>query len=160
MAWARALGMAETASSEATISKNWTWLEEKGLVKTERYKRLRQVFLLTEDGSGNPYVRPDGRHRGFFHLPFDYFSDRWHKKLKTPGKAVLLIALSRDVEFILPAEHASEWYQLSPDTIQRGLDELRKKELLTVRTSIRKAPAARFGITQDYHYRLQGPFAR
>jgi hypothetical protein len=160
MAWARALALPATTSSEATISKNWTWLEEQQFIRSERYKRLRRVFLLSEDGSGEEYARPDGRYRGFFRLPFQYFTERWHKKLKMPGKVVLLIALSRDIEFILPSEHASEWYQVSPDTIQRGLDELRKSDLLGVRTALRKAPAARFGVTQDYHYRLQGPFAR
>lgn len=160
MAWARALDLRETASSEATISKNWSWLEEQQLVRSERYKRLRRVFLLHEDGSGAEYVRSDGRYRGFFRLPFQYFTERWHKRLNMPGKATLLIALSRDVEFILPSEHASGWYDVSPDTIQRGLDELRKLELLSVRTKVRKAPAARYGITQDYIYRLKGPFAR
>lgn len=160
MAWARALDMPETTSSEATISKNWTWLEQQRLVRSERYKRLRRMFLLAENSSGEEYVRPDGRHRGFFRLPFEYFTERWHKQLKMPGKVALLIALSRDVEFILPSEHASGWYEVSADTIQRGLDELRKKDLLAVRAEIRKAPAARYGITQDYHYRLQGPFAR
>lgn len=160
MAWARALGMPQTASSEATISKNWSWIESQNLVRSERYKRLRRIFLLREDGSDNAYVRPDGRSHGFFRLPFAYFTERWHQKLKMPGKAALLIALSRDREFLLPAEHASQWYAISADTIQRGLDELRKNDLLEVRTKVRKAPAARYGITQDYHYRLLDPFAR
>jgi hypothetical protein len=160
MTWARALAMPQTVSSETTISKNWTWIEEQQMIRSERHKRLRRVFLLQEDGSGAEYERPDGRNRGFFRLPFAYFLDRWHKKLKMSGKVVLLIALSRDPEFILPAEHACNWYKVSPDTIQRGLDELRKAKLLSVRTTIRTAPAARYGVTQDYHYRLLEPFAR
>lgn len=159
-AWARALDMPQTVSSETTISKNWTWLETRQLIRSDRHKRLRRVYLLREDGSGRDYRRPDGRQRGFFHLPFSYFMGRWHKHLKLPGKVVLLIALSRDPEFILPAEHASGWYGISADTLQRGLDELRSANLLSVRTSLRKAPAARYGVTQDYHYRLKEPFAR
>lgn len=160
MAWARALALPQTVSSETTISKNWSWLEKEKLIRSERHQRLRQVFLCREDGSGEVYERPDGSNHGFFHLPFDYFTSRWHQKLKMPGKAVLLIALSREPEFILPAEHATDWYGVSADTLQRGLDELRNADLLSVRTASRKAPSARYGVTHDHHYRLKEPFAR
>jgi hypothetical protein len=160
MAWARALDMPQTTSSETTISKNWSWLEEQGLIQSERHKRLRRVLLRCEDGSGREYERPDGRNRGFFHLPFIYFTERWHKRLKSPGKVALLISLSRDAEFTLPAEHAADWYRISADTIQRGLDEIRNAGLLSVRVAPRSAPAARYGITRDYYYKLQGPFAQ
>jgi hypothetical protein len=43
MAWARALDKTRPAG-EATISRNWTWLGEHQLIRSERRKRLRQVF--------------------------------------------------------------------------------------------------------------------
>jgi hypothetical protein len=160
MAWARALDLPQTTSSETTISKNWSWLEQKQLIRSDRHQRMRRVFLLKEDGSGQPYTRSKGEERGFFHLPFAYFTERWHQRLKLPAKAVLLIALSKESVFDLRTERASGWYGISADTLQRGLDELREAELLEVSIKLRKAPRARMGITQDYRYRLIGSFAR
>lgn len=160
MAWARALDMPETAGSETTVSKNWTWLEENDLLRSERYQRMRKVYLLKEDGSGDEYVRSSGEARGFFRLPFAYFTERWHKKLKLPGKAVLLIALSQKPTFNLVTERAAEWYGVSADTLQRGLDDLQQLELLRVWTKARKAPRARLGFTIDHHYQLKKPFRR
>ncbi len=160
MAWARALGMPQTTSSETTISKNWTWLEEQGLVRSQRVRRLRQAFLLKEDGSGAPYTRPRGEERGFFRLPFAYFLDGWHRELRLPGKAMLLVCLAQKPTFILSPEHATVWYGLSPDTMQRGLDELVRAQLLKVWMTVRTAPRARHGLTQVLHYQLLGAFER
>jgi hypothetical protein len=160
MSWARMLDLPQTLSSETTISRNWTWLEQRGLVRSERDHRVRKVFLLMEDGSRRPFSRPTGTHRGFFKLPYAYFTQRWHKELKLPGKATLLICLAQSPTFTLPTEHASGWYGVSADTLQRGLDELRELDLLKVWTRAKKAPRTRLGYTVENHYALQGPFVR
>jgi hypothetical protein len=113
-----------------------------------------------EDGSGNPFARATGQGRGFFKLPYAYFHQRWHRELKLPGKATLLICLAQAPTFTLPTEHAAVWYGLSADTLQRGLDELRDLELLKVWSRAKKAPRTRFGYTMENHYALQGPFTR
>ncbi len=160
MSWARMLDLPQTLSSETTISRNWTWLEQQGLARSERDHRVRKVFLLMEDGSRRPFSRPTGTQRGFFKLPYAYFTQRWHKELKLPGKASLLICLAQSPTFTLPTEHASGWYGVSADTLQRGLDELRELELLKVWTRAKKAPRTRLGYTVENHYALQGPFVR
>ncbi len=160
MSWARMLDLPQTLSSETTISRNWTWLEQQRLVRSERDHRVRKVFLLMEDGSRRPFSRPTGKQRGFFKLPYAYFTQRWHKELKLPGKATLLICLAQSPTFTLPTEHASGWYGVSADTLQRGLDELRELELLKVWTRAKKAPRTRLGYTVENHYALQGPFVR
>lgn len=160
MSWARMLDMPQTLSSETTISRNWSWLEQRRLVRSERDHRVRKVFLLMEDGSGRAFKRSTGQQRGFFKLPYAYFTQRWHKELKLAGKATLLICLAQAPTFTLPTEHAAGWYGISADTLQRGLDDLRELELLKVWTRAKKAPRTRFGYTVENHYALQGPFVR
>ena len=154
------LMMSQTVSSETTIGRNWTWLEQHQLVRTERDRRVRKVFLLMEDGSGQPFERATGHARGFFKLPYEYFTQRWHLELKLAGKATLLICLAQAPTFTLPTEHAAGWYGVSADTLQRGLDELRELGLLKVWSRAKKAPRTRYGFTVQNHYALQGPFVR
>ena len=160
MSWARMLDMPQTTGSETTISRNWSWLEEQRLVRTERDHRVRKVTLLMEDGSGREFARATGQDRGFFKLPYAYFTDRIHRDLKLPGKAALLICLAQQPTFTLPTERGAGWYGVSADTLQRGLDELRERELIKVWTRTKKAPRARYGYTTVNHYALQAPFAR
>lgn len=160
MSWGRMLRMPQTTATETTVSRNWSWLEERQLIRSERNRRVRKLFLLMEDGSGRPFMRATGQGRGFFKLPYEYFHQRWHCELKLAGKATLLICLAQAPAFTLPTEHASGWYGVSADTLQRGLDELRQLGLLKVWSRAKKAPRSRFGYTMENHYALQGPFAR
>jgi hypothetical protein len=160
MSWARMLSMPQTVSSETTVGRNWTWLEKHLLIRTERERRVRKVYLLMEDGSGRPFERATGQGRGFFKLPYEYFTQRWHRELRLAGKATLMICLAQGPTFRLPTEHAARWYGVSADTLQRGLDELRDLGLLKVWTRAKKAPRTRFGFTMENHYALQGAFVR
>ncbi|MCA1678333.1 MAG: hypothetical protein LC777_04990 [Actinobacteria bacterium] len=160
MSWARMLRMPQTVSSETTIGRNWTWLEQHKLVRTERKGRIRKVFLLMEDGSGRDFERATGHGRGYFKLPYEYFTQRWHLELKLPGKVTLLICLAQSPTFTLPTERAAGWYGVSADTLQRGLDELRDLGLLKVWSRAKKAPRTRYGYTMENHYALRGPFVR
>jgi hypothetical protein len=161
MAWARALNRPQTLTSETTVSKNWTWLEEHQLVRSERSQRLRKVYLLKEDGSGAEYVRPSaGDGHGYFSLPFEFFTDRWHERLTLRAKATLLICLAQQPPFELRTEHATHRYGLSPDSMQRGLDELREHHLLSTIADYRVAPRARLGFTQVHLHRLKKPFTK
>lgn len=156
MAWARALDKTRPGA-EATISRNWAWLEDHALIRSERDKRLRRVFLLQEDGSGEEYSRPKAN---FFSLPLAFFRHEWHQRLSLAGTAVLLIALERPSPFQLRKEHASGWFGVSADTLQRGLDELREYDLLAIRPRRFAAPRTRQGWTMANEYRLLGPFAK
>jgi hypothetical protein len=158
MAWARALDLPQNVGSETTVSKNWSWLEEKGLIRSERHNRLRKVYLLNEDGSGEEYARPTGGARGFFKFPFLYFIERWHKELSLPAKATLLIALSLRADFNLHIERAAGWYGISGDSLQRGLQELRDLGLLKTWTVWQKNPRSRLGASSTAFHRLNPPF--
>jgi hypothetical protein len=158
MSWARMLNMPPTRSSETTISRSWSWLEHEKLVRSDRDGRLRKVFLLQEDGSGAPYTKPTGARRGYFKLSYEYFRQEWHQRLSLPAKATLLICLAQKPPFTLVTERAATWYGISPDTLQRGLDELRNENVLKVWSVMKKAPRARYGVTRVNHYRLREPF--
>ena len=80
----------------------------------------------------------------------------------TNPTAVLLIALDRARTrrwFELRKEHAADWFDISADTIQRGLDPLRDEGLLEVRPRQVKDPRARYGRTAINECQLLGSFA-
>jgi len=161
MTWGRCLYLPQNRSTEASVSRMWTWLEQRRLVRTERHGRKRRVTLLREDGSGAEFTRAaKGEARGYFRLPHSYFLEECHVQLSLPGKAMLLIACAQKSRFELPVRKTAEWYHLAPSTVQRGFDELRDAGILHVTGEWRTAPRARYGVTQVNVYRLTGAFAR
>jgi hypothetical protein len=162
--WARALGLAEHSSAETLVSKTWTWLENEGLITTQRRGRLREVTLLYEDGSRRPYRHPGeqgAEERGhYFKLPYAYWHGGFQNRISLPAKAVLLIALSLRDDFLLPNERGSQWYGLSRDTVRKGLRDLRLLGLLSVREVPKVTPLTPLGITLERRYTLRGPFVR
>ncbi len=160
--WALALGLPDTASSRVFVSSSWTWLEQHGLLRTERDGRLRRVWLLEETGSGAPYAHGSAAKRerlDYFKLPHAFWLEGWNERLSLPAIAVLLIALSLPNTFSLPHERAGEWYGLSRDTIRRGVAELRRHELLAMRATWKATPLSPTGAAEDRRYTLTGSFA-
>lgn len=161
--WARLLGMDESASGTTLVSRQWSWLEEQRLVRTSRAGRSRRVALLHEDGSGRPYTHPgvgsadDPAEGDYFRLPHAYWRGGWDARLPLSSKLVLLIACSLSDGFILPVEHAAEWYGLSANRIHRGLTELRAVGLLGMTVTSRLAPLTDRGVTFERHYTLRAP---
>lgn len=160
--WSRALGLSAYSSSETLVSKNWTWLEHQRLVRTQRRRRLREVTLLYEDGSGRPYRHPGeqgSEERGhYFKLPYAYWRLNVQNRVSLPAKTVLLIALSLRDDFILPTERGVQWYGLSRDTVRKGLRDLRLLGFLTMREVRKEAPLSAHGFTRERHYTLRAPF--
>jgi hypothetical protein len=160
--WARALAFGVGSSGLASVSKNWGWLESRNLIERSRYGRWSKPVLLREDGSGRPYLHPSSAgkkaNERYFKVPYSYWLESWHLELGLAAKAVLLIALSLSDDFILPVDHASAWYGLSADTLNRGLLILRKRRLLTLRRQQRAAPFAPEGYTWEHRYTLAQPF--
>jgi hypothetical protein len=173
-AWARAIGayidprtgMVEAAGLHL-VSRNWRFLERLGLIGRERAQRRARVWLLADDGSGADYRRPaEGRRgekleegeRGFLSLPYTYWAEGWHKRLRLPGKAALLIGLSLGDGFQLPYGQAPKWYGISPKTAERGLGELLELGLLHRELHRRPDPESRSGRVEVYYYELLPPF--
>ncbi len=157
-AWARALGMAATASARSAVSKAFRRLERLDLVRRDRAGSRSRITLLDESGSGDPYAHPAGRRERYLKLPHTYWEQEWHLRLRLPGKTVLLIALSLNDGFPLPIEKGPDWYGISADTVQRGLNELERHKLIEVDVQYKKAPLSPLGYTEDRHYTLKAPF--
>ena len=145
-----------------TISKAWARLQNLQLITRSRFGRIAEITLLREDGTGVPYTHPGASvpAERYLKLPFAYWHDDWNATLSLPEKAVLLIGLTLGEEFRLPIERASTWYGLSADTINRGLDDLRRNGLLRYTDTPKKAPLSPKGYTLERRYTLQGPFTR
>lgn len=159
--WARALGMVDNSSSRVFISNTWTWLEQQQLVRSQRDKSLRRIYLLDDAATGQPYDHaPETTRFDYFKVSHGYWLDGWSQRLELPGKAVLLIALSLPKSFTLPQELGGTWYGLSRDTIRRGLRELIAHDLLDVRTTFKKAPRSPTGAAEERRYTLKEPFTR
>ncbi len=155
--WARALDKTNKGA-EGTVSRSWRWLEDHQLVRTERDKRMVRAYLLAEQGSGEPYTRS----KNFFYFPLAFFREGWHTRLGLAGTSVLLICLYKSRYspwFQLRTEPQSAWYGISPDTLQRGLDELREAKLLQINPRKIRDSKARYGTTTVNEYLLLGSFA-
>ncbi len=141
--WARAVGgyfdpktgVVEPAALHA-VSRNWRLLQQFGLIDRQRVGRRVRVWLLADDGSGDPYEHPgegtegktlDGG-PGYVQLPYAYWYDRWHERLSLAAKAVLLIAMAAGDGFALPYTKFQDWYGVSASTGERGLTEPARAE--------------------------------
>jgi hypothetical protein len=171
--WARAnggyfdpdTGVLEPAALHA-VSRNWRFLEERDLIERERAGRRARVWLLADDGSGEPYEHPgegaEGKQLedgpGYIQLPYAYWLERWHERLSLSAKAVLLIAMTLGDGFALPYARFHDWYGMSASTGERGLTELRDNKLLHREQHRRKDPESPVGFADVYHYELLPPF--
>jgi hypothetical protein len=157
--WARALGLPDDESGLRTVQRNWKALDAAGLVKVRRTSRVLTVTLLHEDGTGAPYTHPGGtRDSRYLKLPYSYWLDGHAARLKLPGKALLLVSCTLSDWFSLPFNKGPVWYGIGASTVERGLRELRRLDLLEHYLAWRKAPLLAQGWTQDMRYRLRQPF--
>jgi hypothetical protein len=155
--WAMALDQVN-AGAESKVSRNWAWMAENNLVRTERKGRHLHVTRLQESGTGEEYTQP---RKGFFYVPFAYFTEGWHRKLSLAGTTALLIARSRSPYkpwFELPLERGPEWYGISADTLKSGFDELQVNGLLRVHQRSVRDHRARFGTKRVNQYALLESF--
>jgi hypothetical protein len=166
--WARAFNTvkdAELASATSAVSKILTRLEQRRLIERHRTGRARnvRVTICREDGSGDPYTHPakeSGPENHYLSLPHVYWTGGWHEKLSLAATAMLLVALHATPVFTLPTENMQEWYGWSPDTAERGFDELVNNGLLKKTSRRKPAPLAPLGFTTYNEYELIGPFKR
>jgi hypothetical protein len=159
--WARMLGLRGSGGPSA-VSKTWKRLEDRGLIDRTRVQRRASITLLREGGDGDPYAHPGAGPKStrepYLKLPYAYWEDGWYQKLRLPGKAMLLIALSLEDDFILPEERAPAWYDVSADFAGDGLRALKKLEVLSSRTDYIKSSLTVTGWTEERSYTLQPPF--
>jgi hypothetical protein len=160
--WTTALGLSDDLAGRRVVQRNWSALDEMKLIRKERSGRLLKITLLADDGSGRPYKHPGaGRKKereDYFQLPYAYWSSGFYSGLKVPGKAVLLIAMTLGDWFWLPSRLATAWYGISASTIERGLRELRRADILDARWIWKEQFLAPEPYAREYYYRLKKPF--
>jgi hypothetical protein len=163
--WARALAMdlPETKSATSTISKAWLRLESRRLISRGRSKRMANVTLLREDGTGSPYTSPGADGDWYIKVPVALWQSgppktRWYRVLNLPELAFLLIARSHGDGFRLPFEEGPRWYGISADSLARGAHGLQSHGLLSIEKNFKKAPLTAAGYTAENRYTLQAPF--
>jgi hypothetical protein len=164
-AWVGALGLnggAEIDSARTAVSKTMRRLEDRKLITRQRSSRLSDVILLKEDGSGDPYERPNSNRieDRYFQLPHAYWLEGHYKSLSLPAKVMLLIALSSPDGFPLPAKRARDWYGVSEDSAEEGIRELGNKQLLSFNRRWRKNARSETGWIEQRMYTLEGSFSR
>lgn len=158
--WARCLGLDETRG-RAAVSKAWQRLERHELVVRARSGRMADVRLLHEEADGTVYEPPAGTRRDpYFKIPFAYWlsPDRYYRTLDLPAKAMLLVALSLKDDAELPLVRVPDWYGLSEDTAGRGLKELERRGLVSVRVAYTPAPLTVTGYHEHRHIRVDSEF--
>lgn len=139
--WARAIGISDTGSARSTISKAFRRVEDLAVLTRTRDGSRSKATLLDEGGHGDPYDHPGPAKQAYLKVPHAYWNEQWHLKLDLSAKAILLIALSLDDDFILPIKWAPDWYGISSDTMNRGLVDLRQAGLLDLRLTTKTAPS-------------------
>lgn len=135
--WAEALGLDDPDRNGARrVSDAIDWLAENKLLIAEGRQGTRgAVRLLSQDGLGDPYVRPTPANR-YVRLGLGLWHDGWIVRLSGTALALLIVLLDlqggrAQSQWISPAQ-ARRRYDLSPDTWTKGLKELTELELVTI----------------------------
>lgn len=164
--WARALSTDRGRKwTPSNVSSAWTDLEARGLIERRRRSRSVQVAPRREDGKAK-YTQPSGisgdRYETYFVLPPEFWTEEWFERLSLPGLAMLLIIAgetSDKAEVWLTNDDAARWYGLSPRSVEAGIEDLKKNQLLEERVEWIKAPLSPIGSTKRHWYALEGPFS-
>jgi DNA-binding transcriptional ArsR family regulator len=155
--WARLLGLAEDETGRRTVGRNWKALVDARLVTVRRVGRQITATPLREDRSGEAYSHPKSTGDRYLKVPYGFWLDGHAAKLKLPGLALALIALSNADWFPLPFDRGPGWYGVGASTVERGFRELRRAELIEDRFAWRKTALSDTGWTRETRYRLRPP---
>jgi hypothetical protein len=159
--WARLMDIDQTATGPAArtgASKTLNRLEERKLVRCSRTRGSTKisVTLLREDGSGDPYTRPDGstEQDRFLRLPSAFWTSGHDAKMDIPSLAMLLAIAHEKPWSRFPAKRAKQWYGWSEDTTLRGIQKLLELGLIERREAYERAPLSPTGVTMVHEIRL------
>lgn len=114
--------------------------------------------LVARRRSPRPGASPKSTREPYLKLPYASCEDGWYQRLRQPGKAMLLLALSLEDDFILPEGKAKPWYGLSADRAGMVCASPRCSRCSPVRPDYRKSPLTVTGWTEERSYTLRPPF--
>jgi len=165
--WARLLGEQVT---ERAVRSAMAHLKELDLLEVGGGRGVPEFTLKRENGDGQPWSRerdvdPASRGRGFFTVPFAYWTSGVIDRLGLPGKAMLLVIL-RDTNdpngkrtFVMAHERAQEFYGFSERTAERGYYQLRQDKVLLERCRLVADARHPLGKREEWHRALAAPFS-
>lgn len=165
--WARLLG---EDVSERSVRAAMATLEQMGLLEVDGRRGMPEFVLKRENGDGHPWRSepeddPAARGRGYFVLPYNYWTAGAIDTLTLPGKAMLLVIL-RDTNdpkgkltFVMANERAKDFYGFSERTAERGYLELRQAKLLREKRRLVPDSRHRLGRREEWHRALAYPYS-
>lgn len=163
-AWARLLNCTPRAAGAALRV-----LETMNLLELSGTRVVPEIHLKRENGDGKPWsntAESDRQGRGFFTIPFDFWTDGTIDNLGMAGKAMFLILLketqdpnAKQKTFVMANERAQGWYGISERTAERGYLQLRNANLLLEMPQL--VPEARhpLGRREEWHRALSSPYS-
>lgn len=135
--WAQVLSSDEHLWTTRTISTAFRDLQKMNLLDLSGPKQQPVIELKREDGSGDPHQEVKSENgRGFFTIPFEYWTEGDITRLSLPAKALLLIILKETQDpkgkltVTMPVSRAQAWYGISERTAERGYFELAQRFLI------------------------------
>jgi hypothetical protein len=164
--WAKMLSRDNTPCTSSTASRAFDRLVSRKLATKTTRGGLVVVAPKLEDGSGRAWTRP-GRDapstgRGYFTIPYDYWTSGLVDRLTLPGKAMFLIMLaetSQKQSFAMAIERAQEWYGISERTAERGYRQLADAGVLLQRRQVVAEPRSPTGVRAVWHRALKPPYS-
>jgi hypothetical protein len=137
-AWAEMLDLPDPGRNGARrVNDAIDWLAEHKLIVSERRRGAPgAVRLLSQSGNGGPYSRPTPA-EGYVRLPLGVWQHGWIVRLSGTALALLVVLLDMQqgrskAPWISPGM-AKTRYDLSADTWTKGVGELVRAELVTVK---------------------------
>ncbi|WP_456823770.1 hypothetical protein [Cellulomonas sp. P5_E12] len=166
--WARMIDVPRRPCTTRSVADSLRYLQGKALLSISGSPAAPTIELLRENGDGESWVESgadDGRGRGYFTVPFEYWTSTTFETLRLPGKAMLLILLKETqnpagpLTFTMPVERAFQWYGISERTAERGYLELRRAGIM--REKVQRIPDAAHpaGRREVHHRALTPPFS-
>ncbi|HLI15521.1 MAG TPA: hypothetical protein VKV23_05660 [Acidimicrobiales bacterium] len=137
--WAETLDLADPDHLGARrVSDAIRWLASHRFIVSERARGAPgPVRLLSQSGTGDPYVRPSGGDDRYVRLPLGLWRNGWIVVLSGAALAILIILLDLQggrptAQWVSPRQ-AHIRYDLSPETWTKGVRELAERGLVTVK---------------------------
>ena len=137
--WAETLDLSDPDHLGARrVSDALRWLADHHFIVSERARGAPgPVRLLSQAGTGGPYVRPSGGEGRYVRLPLGLWRNGWIVVLSGAALAILIILLDlqggRSSRQWVSPRQARIRYDLSPETWTKGVRELTEHGLVTVK---------------------------
>lgn len=162
--WARLLNCTPRSAGAALRV-----LESMEVLQVAGTRVTPEIILNRENGDGKPWsdvAESERPGRGFFTIPFDFWTTGAIDLLGLAGKVMFLILLKETQDpnakrrtFIMTNERAQEWYGISERTAERGYKQLRQEKILLEKLQLVPSSRHPLGRREQWHRVLSYPYS-